>query len=103
MSSMLGALHLHEATRKFDDDLERYVRLARHAATLTRLTRRISMLSNPRRTHRGLQLRAACTAYDQTLLLAAEDLGLSPGLTPPLHSVERLSLEAELVSAGMRW
>ncbi|MDQ1720185.1 MAG: hypothetical protein QOE89_4138, partial [Pseudonocardiales bacterium] len=44
-----------------------------------------------------------CTAYDQTLLLAAEDLGLSPGLTPPLHSVERLSLEAELVSAGMRW
>jgi hypothetical protein len=82
---------------------EHYLRLARHAATLTRLTVRIDTLRQSSAQGRGFHLRAACTAYDQALLLAAFELGLNPNLTVPLSTPERLGLEAELALAGLRW
>ena len=82
---------------------EHYLRLARHAATLTRLTMRIDALRQGSAHGRGFHLRAACTAYDQALLLAAYELGLNPDATVPLNAQQRLGLEAELVLAGLRW
>jgi hypothetical protein len=93
----------HGLRRGSSHDIDRYLRLAAHAANLTRLTGRIAEVSHHSRTHRGLQLRAACTAYDQTLLLAATELGIETGLRTPLSAVDRLTLEAELVAAGLRW
>jgi hypothetical protein len=51
----------------------------------------------------GQHLRAASTAYDQTLLLAAREFGIEAGRTAPLPPIERLALEAELSVAGLRW
>ncbi len=55
--------------------------------------------------HQAARLRAVLAAYDQLLLQLCErvdvpthDVGL-----PPLHSRQRLTLEAELVAAGHDW
>jgi hypothetical protein len=86
-----------------DTETEHYLRLAKHAATLTRLKLRIEALRHSSANGRGFQLRAACTAYDQALVLAAFELGLDTEATPPLTSSDRVGLEAELVLAGLRW
>jgi hypothetical protein len=81
-----------------------YLRLAKHAATLTRLKLRISELERESRAHgRGHHLRAALTAYDQALLLAGSEIGVSDLPDHPLSAASRLGLEAELILAGLRW
>jgi hypothetical protein len=54
--------------------------------------------------HRAMRLRAVLAAYDQLLIQLCErlDVPTDVGL-PPLHSGERLALEAELVAAGQDW
>jgi hypothetical protein len=84
-------------------ETERYLRVARHAATLTRLARRIEDLRRSSAYGRGFHLRAAWTAYDQALILAAAELGLEVPTTSQLGSTDRLGLEAELALAGLRW
>jgi hypothetical protein len=84
-------------------ETQHYLRVAQHAATLTRLTARIAALRHQSANGRGFQLRAACTAYDQALVLAAFELGVSGGASAPLTTAQRLTLEAELVLAGLRW
>jgi len=86
-----------------DTQTEHYLRLARHAATLTRLKLRIENLRQSSANGRGFHLRAACTAYDQALIIAAGELGLDPEAKVPLSTSDRLGLEAELALAGLRW
>ncbi len=52
---------------------------------------------------RAFHLHAAAMAYDDTLLLAAEALGVSTSARLPLSNVARLDLEVELARAGLRW
>lgn len=87
-------------------ELARLRRLAEHAATLSRLNRRIESLRASHDRRVGGRLRAALTAYDQTLLLAVDEAGVpDPGrrLCAPLHAADRLGLEAELSLLGVRW
>jgi len=86
-----------------DTHTEHYLKVARHAATLTRLKLRIESLRHSSAHGRGFHLRAACTAYDQALVLAAVELGLQPQASLPLSTADRLGLEAELALAGLRW
>lgn len=88
--------------RRTDPDVARAYRLARHAATLTRLSRRIATFV-ARGGRDGQHLRAASTAYDQTLILAAAEFGLAGDLVAPLRPSDRLLLEAHLAMAGLRW
>ena len=54
--------------------------------------------------HRAARLRAVVAAYDQLLLQLCDNLGVeTPVGMPPLHSWQRLALEAELVAAGHEW
>lgn len=82
-------------------ELDRHRRLAEHSATLSRLSHRIQLLHARRAT--GLQLRAAQNAYDDTLLIAAREIGLTVTSAAPLQALDRLTLEAELSLAGLRW
>ncbi len=90
--------------------VEKFTRLAEHAANLTRLTRRIETLRATASERRfGCHLRAALMAYDQTLLLACDDAGIDltgedqRRLRAPLHTSDRLWIEAALSMAGLRW
>jgi hypothetical protein len=88
------------------DELARLHRLAEHAANLTRLNRRIATLREGQDKRIGGRLRAALTAYDQTLLLAVLEAGIPDSgdrLCAPLHAADRLGLEAELALLGVRW
>jgi hypothetical protein len=78
-------------------------RLARYAATLTRLASRIERLSHSQERPFGCHLRATWIAYDQTLLLAMHEMGHVAPERAPLSATDRLSVEAELVLAGLRW
>ncbi len=91
--------------RHGDVEMTHQYRLAAHAATLSRMSARIdALLVQVNRSGRdGQHLRAACTAYDQTLLIAARELGLPADLAAPLCPIDRLRLEAELTLAGLRW
>lgn len=84
-------------------ELDQHHRLAAHSADLTRISLRIQTLLRPEHTGKGQHLRAATTAYDQVLLLAATELGIAPDCRAPLPASERLGLEAELSLAGLRW
>jgi hypothetical protein len=54
--------------------------------------------------HRAMRLRAVLAAYDQVLIQLCERLDVPTDVgMPPLHSGERLALEAELVAAGQDW
>jgi hypothetical protein len=97
-------------TRTLSSDVslnEHHLRLAQYAATLTRLTKRIDRLRRSPDRLFGCHLRAALMAYDQTLLLAAHELGFDIGLEVAtntlLSSEDRLGFEAELALAGLRW
>jgi hypothetical protein len=85
-----------------DPEVDLAYRLARYSADLTRLARQIEVF-RARGNQDGQHLRAAVTAYDQTLLLAAADLGFAADLQAPLNPVDRLALEADLTVAGLRW
>jgi hypothetical protein len=76
--------------------------MARYSADLTRLAGRIGRL-RAAGDHDGQHLRAAITAYDQILLIAAADLAHASDLQAPLTPVDRLVLEADLTLAGLRW
>jgi hypothetical protein len=66
------------------------------------LAQRAAVLRS-RGSHDGQHLRAAMTAYDQTLLIAAAALGHATDLYAPLTPVDRLAVEADLTLAGLRW
>jgi hypothetical protein len=54
--------------------------------------------------HRAARLRAVVAAYDQLLLQLCRTVEIeTPEGRPPLHSGQRLALEAELVAAGHDW
>lgn len=89
--------------RREDAELAHYRLLAAYSASLTRLTRNIARLEPRPGCHRALRLQAMRTAYDEVLLLAAQELGIDNELRLPLGSADRLGLEAELALAGMRW
>ena len=78
-------------------------RLARYAATLTRLAGRIERLTQSAERPFGCHLRATWIAYDQTLLLAMHEMGHPAPDAAPLSATERLSVEAELALDGLRW
>ena len=71
---------------------------------LRRLEAEIRRVEEGDAPHRAMRLRAVLAAYDQLLLQLCErlDVPTDVGL-PPLHSGERLALEAELVAAGQDW
>jgi hypothetical protein len=85
-----------------DPEIERAYRLARYSADLTRLAHRIAVL-RARSNQDGQHLRAAVTAYDQILLIAAADLGCATDLHAPLSPIDRIALEADVTLAGLRW
>lgn len=89
-------------SQRRDPEVERAYRLAQYAADLTRLAGRIGVL-RAYASRDGQHLRAAITAYDQTLLIAANDLGHRADLRAPLNPIDRLVLEADLTLAGLRW
>ncbi|UQX89154.1 hypothetical protein M6D93_03910 [Jatrophihabitans telluris] len=86
-----------------ESELARLRRLAEHAANLTRLSRRIEILRAGADKRIGGRLRAALTAYDQTLLLAGLEAGIESRLVAPLRPSDRMGLEAELSLLGLRW
>lgn len=108
---MNGVQHLRTAHsagsgrsgRREDAELAHYRLLAAYSASLTRLTRNLARLEPRPGCHRALRLQAMRTAYDEVLLLAAQELGIANELRPPLGSADRLGLEAELALAGLRW
>jgi hypothetical protein len=71
---------------------------------LRRLEAEIRRVEEGDAPHRAMRLRAVLAAYDHLLLQLCErlDLPTDVGL-PPLHSGERLAIEAELVAAGQDW
>jgi len=83
--------------------IEHHRRLARYCADLSRLSARIDSWSGCGTNTNGQHIRAAQTAYDQTLLLAAREVGVPAEVDVPLDSVERITIEAELSLAGLRW
>jgi hypothetical protein len=85
-----------------DPEIERAYRLARYSADLTRLARRIAEL-RARGSQDGQHLRAAVTAYDQILLIAAAEFGHAADLHAPLSPIGRIALEADVTLAGLRW
>lgn len=88
--------------RRRDAEVDRAYRMARYSADLTRLAARIADL-RARANRDGQHLRAAITAYDQTLLIAAAEAGRAAPFRAPLNPVDRLTLEADLTLAGLRW
>lgn len=99
-----GRWHRRAASgRELALELERVLAVA---ATLHRLEAEIDWLLHadrrlPGRHHR---LVAASRAYDDTLLAGCRLLGLSPPVErAPIPAVERLTVEAELARAGVRW
>jgi len=73
-------------------------------ADLRRLGREgVRLQSDQRVSARAFHLHATALAYDDTLLLAAEALGVETKARPPLTNVARLDLEVELARAGLRW
>ena len=83
--------------------LQQQLRLAEHAANLTRLCQRVEVLRRNSERRFGLHLRAALMAYDQTLALAAGELGIAVPPKVPWTAADRLTVEAELSLAGLRW
>jgi hypothetical protein len=88
---------------RVDPRLQQQLRLAEHAANLTRLCQRVEMLRRNSERRFGLHLRAALMAYDQTLALAAVELGICVPGKVPWEAADRLTVEAELSLAGLRW
>jgi hypothetical protein len=91
------------ADRAADERIAHFNRLAGYCSDLTRLSRQIAASSLRTRHQRALRLQAMYTAYDQTLILAASELGIETDLRAPLHAENRLTLEVELSLAGLRW
>ncbi|GAA4400500.1 hypothetical protein GCM10023168_09320 [Fodinibacter luteus] len=68
---------------------------------LRRLAEEVRRVEASDAPHRAARMRAVLAAYDQVLLELCERLELPTDVgMPPLHSGERLTLEAEVVAAG---
>jgi hypothetical protein len=74
-------------------------------ADLRRLGREgVRLQQDARVSARAFHLHATALAYDDTLILAAEALGVDTSTArPPLTGMQRLDLEVELTRAGLRW
>ena len=79
--------------------------IERLAADLRRLGGESIRLQADRRVSaRAFHLHVAELAYDDTLLLACEALGVETGaLRSPMSSVRRLEIEVELARRGLSW
>ena len=75
------------------------------ALELRRLEVEIRRVEEGDMPHRAARLRAVLAAYDQLLIQLCQQVEVpTDGLgLPPLHSRERVTLEAELVAAGHDW
>ncbi|GAA4989273.1 hypothetical protein [Actinopolymorpha pittospori] len=79
--------------------------IERLAADLHRLSAEsVRLHADSRMSARAFHLHAAELAYDETLLLACEALGVDTGgATAPLPSIRRLEIEVELTRCGLVW
>ncbi len=75
------------------------------ALELRRLEVEIRRVEEGDAPHQAARLRAVLAAYDQLLIQLCQQVQVpTDGLgLPPLHSRERVTLEAELVAAGHDW
>ncbi len=75
------------------------------ALELRRLEVEIRRVEEGDMPHQAARLRAVLAAYDQLLIQLCQQVHVpTDGLgLPPLHSRERVTLEAELVAAGHDW
>jgi hypothetical protein len=89
--------------RRDDEWIAHFTRLAAYCRDLTRLNNAIAHADRPVRHQRALRLQAMYTAYDQTLILAATELGIETAMHAPMRPASRLALEVELSLAGLRW
>ena len=78
--------------------------LERICADLRRLDlQRASLLADPHMPALYHRLQAVSWAYDRTLRDACTALGLPAPEHDPLNQAERITTEAELSAAGLRW